>query len=830
MHRDGGVSWFAISLAVILFLGNIAPIFDFVDTYPPATDKDLLTKREYTQIGSAPHNPIVMDGDANFSATALAEGWLGDGSSGNPYIIDGLTIDSGGGAGHCINISNTRVNFTIQNCNLTGASANAGIFLSNVSHGSLINNTSTLNRHGIYIVDSSHNTIANNTFNGNSDHGANMYDSDFNTVTNNDCNDNGNYGMRLYYCDSNVFSRNLCGNSRYDGIHARYALFNIFEHNTCNGNRENGIEIIYYSSGNMLSHNVCNANRDYGILIDNDDYMYPAVVSDNICSNNDYGLYIARSRLTVARNVLTDNFIYGIEAQCDESTISHNFIEGSDEGIRLTHGNWNTLSQNTIIGSYYGIWVEETEENLITQNSISETINTGISVGYYSFRNTLFLNEISVDYLSFESEFTGIYVDGDTSENNVTLNYILNYPDGIPDTAAIRDDCTDSWGTIIDRNWYEDYGGDDDNGDGFGEDPYDIPGSAGNSDLRPLVHLPHAPSWIETPTDQVIDYWSQPFYYDLNATAPSPITWLVNDTSQFAINSDGVVQSITQLPVGTYGLRVKVTNIYGVNITSSFQLAVREISLPEWIAGPMDLVINYGEGFDYGLIATDESGIAEWTINDTVNFTLSGTRLNVTGYYNGWHLLQIANATTLMAGVYPLNVTVVDPYRNALTGIFTVTVEPPGQDMTAPIWIVAPVNEILEYRESFVQRLGAWDSSGVDHWWLNETTHFSIDENGVIRNVTVVEPGVYKLEVRAYDPYDNYCSATLVLTVNELIESPTTTTTSTTPTTPPPTDTTIPTSPSPPEVMGPVAILLLVAGISGAAVVVTVIVLLRRKS
>jgi hypothetical protein len=226
----------------------------------------------------------------------------------------------------------------------------------------------------------------------------------------------------------------------------------------------------------------------------------------------------------------------------------------------------------------------------------------------------------------------------------------------------------------------------------------------------------------------------------------------------------------------------------------------------------------------------DQSGIAEWVINDTGNFTLSVTWLNVTGYPNGWHLLHIANATALLAGIYPLNVTVVDPYGNVLTGIFTITVEPPDQDVTAPIWIVSPIDEILEYGEPFEQRLGAWDSSGVDHWWLNETTHFAIDENGVIKNVTIVEPGVYRLEVRAYDPFDNYCSATLVLTVNEIIDTPTTTTTSTTPTTHPPTDTTSPTSPPPPEVMGPISILLLLAGISIAAVVVTFITLLRRKS
>ncbi|MHA3964705.1 MAG: hypothetical protein AM325_014335, partial [Candidatus Thorarchaeota archaeon SMTZ1-45] len=64
---------------------------------------------------------ITIDGDTNFSDTALVEGWEGDGSPGNPFIIDGLHIDLGVEFGHCIMISNTRVSFTISNCNLTGA-------------------------------------------------------------------------------------------------------------------------------------------------------------------------------------------------------------------------------------------------------------------------------------------------------------------------------------------------------------------------------------------------------------------------------------------------------------------------------------------------------------------------------------------------------------------------------------------------------------------------------------------------------------------------------------------------------------------------------------
>lgn len=38
------------------------------------------------------HSPISINGNAEFNATAASEGWLGNGTSSNPYVIDGLNI------------------------------------------------------------------------------------------------------------------------------------------------------------------------------------------------------------------------------------------------------------------------------------------------------------------------------------------------------------------------------------------------------------------------------------------------------------------------------------------------------------------------------------------------------------------------------------------------------------------------------------------------------------------------------------------------------------------------------------------------------------------
>jgi hypothetical protein len=403
----------------------------------------------------------------------------------------------------------------------------------------------------------------------------------------------------------------------------------------------------------------------------------------------------------------------------------------------------------------------------------------------------------------------------------VSLNYIHHAP-FIYMSAAIRDH---GLSNIIDRNWYEEYSDDDDNDDGFWDTPYSIPGSASNTDLHPLVYPPHPPEWTEEPTMQIIDYWGQSFSYDLDATAPSPITWLVNDTVQFTIDNNGVLQTNFDLPVGSYGLRVKVTNLYGLYIFGSFQLIVQEISLPEWIAGPTNIILDFGEDLDIGLIVTDESGISEISISDDVNFSLTITHLNVTGYNFGWDLLSITNSTTLLAGVYPLNVTAIDPYGNTLSSHFIVIIVAEISDTIPPVWISTPSEQTLDYGSPLTLQLAAWDASGIEYGWVNDTIHFAIDENWIIRNASTLEPGVYGLEVRMYDTFDNYCSANLTVIILDASSTMTTTTSTTTAI-----HTTTPDTPtSPMDGFLPIMTFALGVGL-GAGFVIVLVILIFRKS
>jgi parallel beta-helix repeat protein len=260
-----------------------------------------------------PHNAITIDGDANFSAKALLEGWSGDGSPGNPYVIEGLVFDLAGGNGHCLSINNTQVSFIIRTCNFTGANLTtshgdfceiqyigAGIYLENVTNGVLVNNTCNNNIHGIYLCYSNFNTVANNTCTSNTEHDINLHESDSNTVAN-----NTSGVIFIAKSDHNTVANNICSN-KSGGINLVYSHRNAVSDNICIS-KEIGIEL-YWSDSNTVVNNMCNSNVEYGIELRGSNSN---TVANNTCnSNGRSGIYIEESDLNnVAGNTCNNNRI-----------------------------------------------------------------------------------------------------------------------------------------------------------------------------------------------------------------------------------------------------------------------------------------------------------------------------------------------------------------------------------------------------------------------------------------------------------------------------------------------------------------------------------------
>ncbi|MHA1924984.1 MAG: right-handed parallel beta-helix repeat-containing protein [Candidatus Thorarchaeota archaeon] len=299
-HRDRVSRCFLSATLFMLLLALIANMTPFTDLDRISHQSTTVVsepERRGMLLAGTPHGPIAIDGDANFADTALLEGWPGDGSPGNPYIIDGLDIDLDGGYGSCIGISNTRVFFTIRNCKLTGAVF--GMLLENVINGELVNNTCSSNDWGIWLEESDSNTVASNNCTSNR-RGIYLYSSDSNIVTENTCNNN-EAGIRLYGSIHNTVTENTCnsnvrGESDWtgNGIYLDYSDDNTVISNTCSSNTECGISL-YESDSNTVANNTCN-NNEVGIALVSGDYN---TVANNTClGNTEHDIYLHDSDTT----------------------------------------------------------------------------------------------------------------------------------------------------------------------------------------------------------------------------------------------------------------------------------------------------------------------------------------------------------------------------------------------------------------------------------------------------------------------------------------------------------------------------------------------------
>ncbi|MBN1216561.1 MAG: glycoside hydrolase family 9 protein [Candidatus Lokiarchaeota archaeon] len=264
-------------------------------------------------------------------------------------------------------------------------------------------------------------------------------------------------------------------------------------------------------------------------------------------------------------------------------------------------------------------------------------------------------------------------------------------------------------------------------------------------------------TWNEPPMDQYIEE-SIPFSYDINATSPSGIaSYWVNDTTNFAINNNGFITNATVLLVGDYLLRINATDNAGMTLSAVITIRVVSMDNPIWRETPTDQFVEYGMTFSYSVRARDYSGIADYWIDDSTNFTIDSTGL-------------ITNAIALSVGVYTIEIRAYDPYDNVNSSIIDISVE----DTTDPTWDTTPTSQTIVFGDAFSYDVDANDLSGIVDYWIDDSTNFTIDSNGLITNAIALSVGVYTIEIRAYDPYDNYCSEiiTIVVQAGEQSDNP----------------------------------------------------------
>ena len=61
------------------------------------------------------------------------------------------------------------------------------------------------------------------------------------------------------------------------------------------------------------------------------------------------------------------------------------------------------------------------------------------------------------------------------------------------------------------------------------------------------------------------------------------------------------------------------------NATSTIKITVQDTTNPTWDQVPTDQTVEYYTDFNYDVNASDLSGIASYTVNDTTNYAIDGS-------------------------------------------------------------------------------------------------------------------------------------------------------------------------------------------------------------
>ncbi|MHA2095932.1 MAG: right-handed parallel beta-helix repeat-containing protein [Candidatus Hodarchaeales archaeon] len=393
------------------------------------------------------HTPINVDGNTGFNSKALEEGWPGDGSEGDPYIISNLIFDditkppypySG------IRISNCNVYFQIINCTFIGSvEGQNGIFLDKVTNGEIISNIITNMSHvgsyfegvGIYLQNSQNISIYNNRLSNNEFYGIYITNSEDIMVIGNNITNNGDWtkeGIKLDHSPNNRINDNILINNSI-GIIGDYR--ESYRQAEVTNNSLNGKPIIYRqdtSSGtipkavgqvilvNCNSLNLTNQYFDtpnsisiifsYNLKISNNTINYPNSKNIDLMSSWNNSLF---------KNSFSNCYL----TNSSENYISENTFLSDEISITISdQSNMNVISNNIIYSSTSGIKIDHSTQNKIINNSV--TSDSGIDL-YYSTGNFISENELIRGGITIEGNQNEHYIHSEIVNNTVNGKLIL---------------------------------------------------------------------------------------------------------------------------------------------------------------------------------------------------------------------------------------------------------------------------------------------------------------------------------------------------------------------------------------------------------------------
>jgi hypothetical protein len=333
-------------------------------------------------------------------------------------------------------------------------------------------------------------------------------------------------------------------------------------------NDETGVTLDLYYNGNRVDQTILNLAVGEMATVTytwtptaysrvNFTAVAPAITDESYTANNLVEKFVHVVAIKLFDGMyINHTFTLGIVGYMEQTYDSR--IKYAQLSTSTFHVDWNMTSAGVLAGSFS--WDVNASTRVIENASSGGFSNLSHTPGW--IYNTTILGELVP---------IGTLLEGDHLFN-VTGDLIVYLPGfGLVDVWVLSD-LTAPGGF----GWYEKSSGILIRGSfsimgGFYY--YTVEFGATNAHITEIPDL-IPPSWVQTPVDQVIKY-GKTLSYDVNATDLSGIDhYSINDTTNFKIDSNGVITNTTTLAVGEYWVEIRAYDHYGNDCSAVIKITV----------------------------------------------------------------------------------------------------------------------------------------------------------------------------------------------------------------------------------------------------------------
>ncbi|MHA1615318.1 MAG: NosD domain-containing protein [Candidatus Thorarchaeota archaeon] len=438
--KSSKVSSYVITVGftlIMLFSSILIPSTELVSSVNSVSEYGTNFQLAYTD-----HAPIDITANAEFTI----HGFLGNGSSTNPYLIENYNITT---PSNCIAISDTSAHFIIQNCLLTGGAGGQGVSMTNVANGIIRNNHIVSKRNPLRIISSSGNTIENNTI-SNSTAPLLIETSSNNELVNNTISGTMERSVFLYHSSNIILMNNtITGHVLYESIFLYRSPYNSFSGNIM---ANHGFGLDGFNNLDDWNQNITIDNTVHGkpvgyfwnltgVTIEGGNYGQLILANcskismeNTFYNSNFWGIILGYSSHCTMKNITFSENTQGsilLESSINNTIMNCKLSGSSVVGLLLrTLSSDNTITNNSIIGYTRGVYFDYSTNNTLVNNTISENQEYGVNL--------------------FDADYTTL-VNNTISENGYGIN--LNNPwEGYCKVVNNTISDNEHWGIVISSN------------------------------------------------------------------------------------------------------------------------------------------------------------------------------------------------------------------------------------------------------------------------------------------------------------------------------------------------------------------------------------------